>query len=366
MTIKITQNTTEHSAGIVLPLLSLQARFVKVREWDPAVATDAELASWLQAYNSALTADLPGDPPWGMDRLREYLSVTMPGERRLTWLAEDENEPGLVLGYGRILMLGDVGVIELYVIPTARGQGVGAVLLATIADRGVAEGFTSLGVEVIGGTPAMDFYPTHGFSHAFTEMRSILNLATMDWEHLTEMSEGVAHGYRVEYYPGDLPDELLEAYAEAKQVRRLNPEGDLDLRPSSYDAQRLRASLRCLQARGLKPYIVVAIHERSEKVAGLTELVVPAVRPSRADQYDTVIVPEHNSYGLARAIKARMLLELRHAEPDLREVQTWHAADREQLQQVNKELGFQPDREWREYEVAADALSARLRGTTLG
>ena len=108
------------------------------------------------------------------------------------------------------------------------------------------------------------------------------------------------------------------------------------------------------------PYLVVAVHERTERVAGLTELVVPAQHPTRADQYDTVIVPEHNGYGLARAIKARMLLELRAAEPQLREVQTWHATDREQLQQVNKELGFKPDREWREYEADAPTLAARL------
>lgn len=362
MSIKNAQNAVDRPLAIVPSLFTLQAGLVKLREWDPAVATGTELESWLRAYNSALAADLPDDPPWGTDRLRDYLTVTMPGERRLTWLAEDENSPGVVLGYGRMLMLNGVGVIELYVTPEARRQRVGEVLLATIAERAVVEGFTSLGVEAIGGTPAMDFYPSHGFTHAYTEMRSILDLATVDWAHLTEMAEGVAHGYRIEYYPGDLPDELLPAYAEAKQVRRLDPDGDLDLRPSSYDAERLRASLRCLQGRGLKPYIVVAVHERSETVAGLTELVVPALRPSRADQYDTVIVPEHNSYGLARAIKARMLLELRTAEPGLREVQTWHAADREQLQQVNKELGFRPDREWREYEVDAHDLAARLRG----
>ena len=117
---------------------------------------------------------------------------------------------------------------------------------------------------------------------------------------------------------------------------------------------------KCLNARGLRPYIVVAVHERSEKVAALTELVVPAQHPSRADQYDTIIVPEHNGYGLARALKGRMLLELRTAEPGLLEVQTWHAVEREQLQQVNKELGFRPDREWLEYEVDAGDLAERL------
>ena len=234
-------------------------------------------------------------------------------------------------------------------------------MLATMAERAVSEGFTSLGVEVIGDTPARAFYEANGFNHAYTEMRSLLDLATVDWAEIGEMAAGVVQGYEVEFHPGDLPDAILPAYADAKQVRQHDPTGDLDLRPSSYDADRLRASLGCLRARGLMPYIVLAVHERTGKVAGLTELVVPAQHPTRADQYDTIIVPEHNGYGLPRALKARMLLELRAADLHLRDVQTWHAAENEQLQQVNKELGFRPDREWREYEADARELAARLR-----
>jgi GNAT superfamily N-acetyltransferase len=344
---------------IVLGRVTRQAGHVRLREWDPGTAPPLEIEAWLRAYNESLALDLPEDPPWGPDMLRDYLTETMPGERRLTWLAEEED--GSILGYGRLLILSDLGVLELYVTPRGRNRGIGRSLLRQMADRAVTEGFTSLGVEVIGGTPGSEFYPAHGFTHVYTEMRSILNLRTVDWDAITEMAAGLVHGYRIEVYAGDIPDELLPAYAEAKQVRRLDPVGDLDLRPSSYDTERLRASLRCLNARGLKPYIVVAIHERSEKVAGLTELVVPAQHPTRADQYDTTIVPAHNGYGLARTIKARMLLELRTAEPQLRDVQTWHATDREQLQQVNKELGFQPDREWREYEVDAVDLATLLK-----
>jgi GNAT superfamily N-acetyltransferase len=334
---------------------------VRLREWNPATAPEAELHAWLRSYNSGLALDLPNDPRWQIDRLRDYLTVSMPGERRLTWLAEDESTAGEVLGYGRLLVMEGLGVIELNVAPGGRRQHVGERLVAVIADRALDEGLTSLGVEAIGGTPAASFYTSLGFAHAYTEMRSILALDSVDWPHIAEMASGLAHGYRVEFYAGDLPEGLLPTYAEAKQVRRADPTGDLELKPSSYDVDRLRASLRCLNGRGLRPYIVVAIHERSEKVAALTELVVPAVHPTRADQYDTIIVPVHNGYGLPRAIKARMLLELRSHESQLLDVQTWHAPDREQLQQVNKELGFSPDREWREYEVDARDLAARLR-----
>ena len=123
----------------------------------------------------------------------------------------------------------------------------------------------------------------------------------------------------------------------------------------------LRASLATLHARGLKPYIVLAVHEASDTIAGLTEVVVPAQRPTRADQYDTIEVPAHRGYGISRAIKARMLFELRAAEPHLLDVQTWNATENEPLLKVNAELGFKPDREWREYDADVIDLLRRLK-----
>ena len=352
------QEIGQPGSGIVESGRGGQAGLVRLREWDPATAPVDEIAAWLELYNAVGAHDLPNDPPWINERLREYLVETMPEERRLCWIAEDAD--GRLLGFAGLLVLSDLGVLELYVRPSARGTGVGRALLSTVADRASAEHFSSLGVEVAGGTPAAGFYGRYGFSHVYTEMRSILTLSTVEWSRITDMAAGLVSGYVVQVHEGLLPEALLPAYAEAKQVRRADPTGDMELRPSSYDTDRLQASMECLNVRGLRPYIVVAIHERTGVVAGLTELVVPAQHPTRADQYDTIIVPAHNSYGLARAIKARMLLELRERQPQLCEVQTWHATDREQLQQVNKELGFLADREWREYEVDTDELAARL------
>jgi hypothetical protein len=89
-------------------------------------------------------------------------------------------------------------------------------------------------------------------------------------------------------------------------------------------------------------------------VAALTELVVPTQHPTRADQYDTIVVPEHQGVGLERAVKARMLVEIGDIETQLTEVQTWNVLENNPMADVNAELGFRPDREWREYE--ADVL----------
>jgi GNAT superfamily N-acetyltransferase len=335
-----------------------------VREWDPRTAPSAEIEAVLSTLNAALAVDLPDDPPWRIQAFREYLAVTMPDERRVCWLAEsgmrDTQHAGGLLGMASSLLLGDIGVLALIVHPKARRNGVGRALLGAAVRHAYRDGFSSLGVEVVGGTSAVEFYEAYGFHCAFVEIRNVLELSTVDWRKLGEMAGGIGSGYRLEYYPGGPPDELFEAYAEAKEIVRESYDvGDLELHPSSYDAERLKSSLATLHARGLKPYIVLGIHESSGKVAGLTEVVVPAQHPTRADQYDTVVVPAHRGYGLGRALKARMLFELRSAEPQLTEVQTWNAYENEPMLRVNGELGFVPDRHWMEYEADVPDL-ARL------
>ena len=329
-----------------------------MREWDPASAPAAEVEAVLRVLNDIFEADLPDDPRWQLTMFREYLAGTLPGERRVAWVAE--NGDGVTLGFAGVLLMAGIGVLELFVHPKYRRSGVATALLAAVARRAHADGSASLGVEVVGGTPDEGFYQANGFRCAFEEIRNVLDLSTVDWLRLGDMARGVGSGYRIEYHPGGPPEEMYEAYATAKAYVRELPTSDLELRPSSYDAQRLRASLATLHARGLKPYIVLAVHEASGAVAGLTEVVVPAQRPTRADQYDTIVVRAHRGYGLGRALKARMLFELRAAEPQLRDVQTWNAAENEYMLRVNNELGFQPDRHWYEYEADVADLVRRL------
>jgi GNAT superfamily N-acetyltransferase len=333
---------------------------VQVREWEPTTAPAVEIEAVQGVLNSVVSTDVPDDPRWTFDMLREYLSVTLPGESRVSWLAVDGDER--VVGHASLLMLEDIGVLELSVRAEARRDHIGTALLRAVAERAKAAGYQSLGVEVIGGTASVKFFEANQFRCAFIEMRNVLDLAQVDWLRLGEMAAGVGAGYRIEYYPDGPPESLFEAYAVAKEAARLSELGDLELRPSSYDAERLEASLATLRKRGLRPYIVVAVHEKTETIAGLTEVVVPAMRPTRADQYDTVVVPVHRGYGIGRAIKARMLFELRAAEPDVVEVQTWNAVENEAMLKVNADLGFKADRQWREYEADVGELLAHLDG----
>ncbi|MBU2663053.1 GNAT family N-acetyltransferase [Actinoplanes bogorensis] len=335
---------------------------MRVREWDPRSASAAEIRSLVETVNAVLATDLPDDPPWVDGQVRDYLAETMPGERRISWVAEDDRLPegeSEIFAHISMLLLGDIGVLEVLVRPSLRRRGLGRQLVAVAARRAYLEGFSSIGVEAIGGTPAIAFYESLGFEREYVETRSVLTLSGVDWPALTVMANGIGSGYQVEFHPGGPPDHLLEAYAQAK-LEAQDDDDDLDLAPRSSDPQRLRDSLDTLHRRGLTAYIVLARHDESGVVAGLTEVVVPAHHPERADQYDTIVVRDHRGYGIDRAIKARMLFELRSAEPGLREVQTWNAQHNESMLKVNAELGYQADRDWYEYGADVSQLVQSL------
>jgi GNAT superfamily N-acetyltransferase len=335
---------------------------MQVTQFDPATASDAEIAQWREVLNAMTSADMPGEPRWHDDRMREYLAVTMPGERRLAYTVR--NGDGRIAGHANLLLFGGdydhTGVFEISVRPNERGKGAAKRLLHAIASRAGSEGRDTIGVEVIATTPAVGFYDRLGFARAVVENRHLLKMSDVDWERVRGNAGKLAAGYRLEYYAGGLPEHMLERYASTKAHLRAEPAYNSGSWRGSSDARRLRDSLSTLAGRGLRTHLVVAISEPLEMVVGLTELVVAAQRPTRGDQYDTVVAPEHRSYGLGMAMKARMLCELRTAEPQLTDVQTWTSLDGDPHAHVDSELGFRNDVQWYEYEAEVATLLQRL------
>src|SRR5689334_3573738 len=168
---------SDTECALVLPLRNKrgQARAVQVREWDPGTAPDAEIEAVQGVLNSVVSTDVPDDPRWTSSMLREYLAITLPGESRVSWLALDADER--IVGHASLLMLEDIGVLELSVRAEARRDHIGTALLRAVAERADEAGYQSLGVEVVGGTTSVDFFEANRFRCAFIEMRNVLDLA---------------------------------------------------------------------------------------------------------------------------------------------------------------------------------------------
>ncbi|HZE40368.1 MAG TPA: GNAT family N-acetyltransferase [Stackebrandtia sp.] len=333
-----------------------------VTAFDPSTASARDMEQWRDVLNAMVDADMPGEPRWHGDRMREYLSVTLPGERRLAFAARDAD--GTITGHANLLLFGgefdDTAIFEIFVRPSERGRGIGLELLETVVRRAADEGRETVGVEVIATTPAVGFYDRLGFKRAVVENRNLLAMSEVDWPRVRDISGRLAAGYRLEYFTGGLPEGLLPRYASTKAHLKVDGDGDSTAWRGSADAVRLRESLSTLANRGMRTHLVVALSEPGEAVVGLTELVVAAQRPTRGDQYDTVVAPTHRGYGLGLAMKARLLCELADAEPRLLDVQTWTAQEGDPHEHADVELGFRNDVAWYEYEADVAELLRRL------
>jgi len=244
--------------------------------------------------------------------------------------------------------------------PARRRRGIGTALLRAGVDQLAAAGRRTVTGEVVEGTDGVGFAEAAGFRCVLRDRRSILVLADLDRDRLAALAGADHPGYELRLWHEEVPEDMLDRYAEAKQAMNDAPQGDLDLSPVRFDAERVRARVELQLARGNRAYHVVAVDSRTGAVAGLTELVVWArVLPMRGDQQDTCVVPAHRGRGLGLWMKAAMLRHLLAVEPALVDIQTWNAETNTHMLAVNAALGFRRERAWREYQAAVDAVQTR-------
>ncbi|WP_025272793.1 GNAT family N-acetyltransferase [Haloglycomyces albus] len=339
---------------------------MRVEELNAAQMSTDDIEQWCDVLNAMTDSDMPGEPQWNSHRLRDYLSQTLPGSQRKLLVAYEDR--GHFLGHSVITRLSDdpVGIVEIATRPEVRGQGIGKLLLRHTADSAEAMGCDTVCAEVIATTPAVGFYDRLGFEIAELEHRHLLRWDNIDWEFMETAAKRVAADYELRYFPGSVPASYADSYADVK-AHLHSPEAPIvwlpEWRPSA-EANQLATAFDTLRKRGMRPHIMVAINERTDEVVGLTEVVVSNQRPTRADQYDTVVASGHRSYGLAMTMKAALLLELRQREPQLHDVQTWTSPDAQDVNWVNAQLGFVHDVNWYDYEIPLHTLKKSLNDGT--
>ncbi len=137
-----------------------------LKQLAPGEMTDDDLRDWCSVLNDMTAADMPAEPRWRTDSLREYLTATLPEDRRFLFL--DRDADGDLVGHASLILFGGeqagTGVVEMSTRPSARGKGVGTRLLRAVAECAKASGARTLSVEVIATTPAVGFYDRHGFA----------------------------------------------------------------------------------------------------------------------------------------------------------------------------------------------------------
>jgi GNAT superfamily N-acetyltransferase len=123
----------------------------------------------------------------------------------------------------------------------------------------------------------------------------------------------------------------------------MNPthRGAFQMEPPVLSVDQLRSLERALFAI-MERWTLVAVHDASAAIAGFTEMGFPKMQPAVANQWTTVVQPEHRGRGLGKWLKAAMLERILTDCSRVREVRTSNLTTNEPMLAINRVLGFKP------------------------
>jgi GNAT superfamily N-acetyltransferase len=328
---------------------------------DAATAPAATADALHEVEVAALAVDEPDRPPPAVADLDRLLRVSRADRRTQQWLVVDGGRP-IARSW---LTLPDrdnrhTAFFSATVSPTDRRRGVGTGLLRAAVDVLVAEGRRAVLIEALAGSAGAAFCDAFGLEEAQADRSSVLRLALVDRADVESLAAAAHPGYRLVGWQDGCPEELLDSYARAKQAMNDAPTGSMDWERLEYSGRHIRADEDVLRRRGWQWRVVVAVHEPSGEVAGLTEVIVSRWSPVRAETDDTAVVPAHRGTGLGLWIKAEMVRRLLAERPDVVEVVTRNGLTNEHMWRINARLGFRTYATCVERQARVAELAARL------
>jgi mycothiol synthase len=337
---------------------------MEIRPFIGAEADDAELRAWHELYTAERLREFPGFPlqPY------EHFAATARSPRwgdlgpRHVWTAF---EGGRLIGSGTVVYpdqhLLDWAVVKVVVGDSYRRRGVGTALLREIVADARDRGRVTLANDQVRfGSAGEQWARAVGFSGTQRNRWAMLHVRDTDpacWE------VPVPPGFRLAQWTDAAPEELVVAFAAARNAIADAPTGDSSYEHRAWTVERVRQAEADARESGDLPRVVAAVHEESGAVAALTGL---QLRPGRTDlswQGDTAVAEGFRGCGLGRAVKAGMMRWVLADFPDLERVVTNTAADNASMIRVNEQIGYVHYADIGVFEGSVEQVNAALEMT---
>ncbi len=317
---------------------------VPVTEIDPS--DDGAFDAWYAVVDAVHRERSPDEPGW----LRRELQTLAVRSRQAdapvlsVTLHADGGAARLDLPLRESPRRAELGFLEVH--PDARRRGVGRALLEEASRVARLHGRDELVGRVeqrtgesVGGHL---FAAAAGAAVVQTDVRRDL-VVPADPARLDALEAAClphSAGYAVRTWTDACPEELLEDRALLGQRMSTDaPSGDLEVQETDIDAARVRHGEQLLREQGRARLAAGAVHEGSGRLVAFTEVALPLDAPSRAYQWDTLVLREHRGHRLGTLVKLAVLRGLPGAWPDTRRVSTWNADDNAPMIAVNDALG---------------------------
>lgn len=341
----------------------------KIRPFDPQTATRAEWTPY-HAYRRQRAAEEFPDVPLLADADFEHdakrqLPFTV--NHRFVAMRAGEIVGNMILAVRRADTPGCedyAPYVDVFggVLKQQRRRGVGRALFALLHDFMSASGKSLASIKVL-------FPDGHGFLAATggqTKFRSIENhlaLNEVPWAQMPswrDQLETARLPLRWEIHAPRVPlTRLAQFMSPLSRLINEQPLGELDMPPIRYELAGFDSWYRELDARGGEHYVILL--NAGDEIAAVCDANWDARVPERVHQSFTAVAAPWRGQGLAKAVKAAMLLLVRERRPEVTTFTTYNAQSNGPMLAINQRLGFRLHREECTYQLKRETLDAFLR-----
>jgi GNAT superfamily N-acetyltransferase len=207
----------------------------------------------------------------------------------------------------------------------------------------------------------------HGFlTHAgaaakHSMVESCTFLDDLNWAGLRAWEDVAGDlGLTWECYAGRVPRKTLVALLPALTALVSDvPLGSLDAPPIHLEIESYDQWYAGMARTGGMHHVVM-LHDPGGAVIAMSEASWDSRNPKVAFQIFSAVARPWRRRGVARAIKAALLRQIRSANPGAREVRTFNAESNAPILAVNRRLGFTALRRHVDYQITRAELDARL------
>jgi len=168
--------------------------------------------------------------------------------------------------------------VDLYVAKGRRREGIGSALLSRVAAVAGQDGRTTIVGYAAAGSAGLDFATALGAVEKQGELRSSLDVSTLDREALAgelAAAEASSVDYELLRWSGVCPEDLLAAYAGVADAMNDAPRGELDMEDVVAEPERMRVRAQTVLATGARPYVVVARRKGKDWYVGAMGIEMP-------------------------------------------------------------------------------------------
>lgn len=329
----------------------------------PVEPSDEEaIRQWYELRCAVARADWPDYPPpcW-VDELGSCRHP-WPGEVETRWLAR---VAGVVVG-GCLLTLPMVdnqcnALGQILAAPGHRRHGIGWALLAQLCPEAIRHDRVRLVVPVnhpldpAASDPAGQFAVASGAVPALVETNRWLDIGSVDpavLARLDAQARAKSQGYSLVQWVGGTPQRWLnDVVYLTERMSTDAPLDDLQWEAEVYDAARMQARDASCLARG-RHMVTTAAADSAGRLVAFTQIVGFATSSWFAEQWNTIVAPEHRGHRLGTLIKVANLRYARALRSELRVIDTCNADSNPYMVAINEAMGFRPRHRTAEWQLA--------------